>query len=129
MRCAEHIARAAQFPVRFGHFKPVRRSFQNGELRRSLLGLAGAQQDAKRFVFAAADPAPKLVQLGETESLGVFNQHNSRIWHIDADLEHSRADQRVGVAAAKPIHDLLFLRRRNPAMKQLASERMQTFTP
>src|SRR5207245_3807684 len=83
LRCAEHIARAAQFPVRFGHFKPVRRSFQNGELRRSLLGLAEAQQDAKRFVFAAADPAPKLVQLGETESLGVCNQHNSRIWHID----------------------------------------------
>src|SRR6266566_4627260 len=72
---------------------------------------------SKTASFAATDPAPKLVQLRETESLGVFNQHNSCIRHIDADLEHGRADQRVGVAAPKPIHDVLLFRCRNPAMK------------
>ena len=78
-------------------------------------------------MFATTDSAPKLVQLRETESLGIFNQHYGCIWHIDAYLEHSGADQRVGVTAPKPIHDLLLFRRRNPAMKQLASERMQAF--
>ena len=77
----------------------------------------------------ATVPAPKLMQLRKTKSLSIFNQHYRCIWHIDADLEHSGTDQRVGIAAAKPIHDLLLFRRRNPAMKQLASERMQAFTP
>ena len=48
---------------------------------------------------------------------------------FDADFEYGRADQRIGAAAPKPIHDLLLFLRWNPAMKQLASERMQAFTP
>ena len=80
-------------------------------------------------MFAATDPAAKLVQLRKTESLGIFNQHYSCIRHIDPDLEYGGADQRVGVAAPKSIHDLLLFLGRNPAMKQLASERMQAFTP
>ena len=39
-------------------------------------------------MFAATDPASKLVQLRETKSLGIFNQHRSRVWHINAYLEH-----------------------------------------
>src|SRR5215211_7249915 len=127
--CAEEIAWAAEFPIRFGHFKPIRGSFQNSELCGCLFRLAGSQQNTSRFVFAATDPTPKLMQLRETESLGIFNQHYSCIWHIDADLEHSRADQRVCIAAPKTIHDLLLFRRRHPAMKQLAPEWMQAFTP
>ena len=129
LRRAEQIARAAQFPVCFGHFKAVPCSFQNGELRRSLPFLSGSQQDAIRFMLAAADPATKLMQLRQTESLRVFDQHHTGIRNIHADLEHSRADQRVRFTAPKPFHDLLLLRRRNSAVEQFAAKRMQSFPP
>ena len=51
-------------------------SFQNRELRRCLFRLIGGQQNAIRFVLAAPDPAPKLMQLRQTKSLGIFNQHH-----------------------------------------------------
>src|SRR6516225_2273575 len=71
---SEDIARTSQFPVRFSDFEAVYGLFQNRELRGCLFRLVRAQQNASRFVFAAADPSPELVQLRETESLGIFNQ-------------------------------------------------------
>src|SRR5437762_11984511 len=80
-------------------------------------------------MLAAADPPPKLMQLRQTKSLCVFDQHHARIRNIDTDLKHSRADQRARVAAPKASHDLLFLWRRNSAVKQFAAKRMQTLLP
>ncbi len=61
LRRAEHIARPTLFPVRFGHFKAIRRSFQNCELRRRLWRLVGAQQNAIRFMLTTTDAATELV--------------------------------------------------------------------
>src|SRR2546423_7818108 len=80
-------------------------------------------------MFTTTDAAPELVQLRQTKALGVFNYHHARIGNIDADLEHSRADQRMRFAPSETLHDLLFLSRCHPAVKQFASERMQAFTP
>src|SRR5919198_4184217 len=80
-------------------------------------------------MLPAADSPPKLMELRKPKTLGVFNKHDACVWHIDADLEHGRANQRVCLPAAKAFHDLLFLQRRNSAVEQLAAKRMQAFPP
>jgi hypothetical protein len=80
-------------------------------------------------VLAPADAAAELMELGQTESLRVFDQHHGCIWNIDTDLDHSRADQNFGFAAAESFHDFLFFRSGNSSVQQLARVRMQTFPP
>src|SRR5262249_12207978 len=55
-----------------------------------------------------ARSAPELMQLRQTKTLCVFNQHHAGIRDIDTDLENSRADQRLCLTAPKALHDLLF---------------------
>ena len=75
-------------------------------------------------MLCAADPSPKLMQLGQTKTLRVFNQHHAGIGDIDTDLEHSRADQRIRFAAPETFHDLLLFNGRDSAVKQFTAKRM-----
>ena len=42
---------------------------------------------------AAPDAAAQLVELGEAEALGALDDHQRRVGHVDADLDHRRRDQ------------------------------------
>ena len=42
---------------------------------------------------AAADAAAQLMQLREAETLGVLDDHDRRLRHVDADLDDGRRDQ------------------------------------
>ena len=52
----------------------------------------------------AADAAAQLVQLADAVALGVLDQHHGRVGHVDADLDHRRRDQHVGVAGGERLH-------------------------
>src|SRR5439155_26881267 len=80
-------------------------------------------------MLSTPDPSPKLMQLRQTKTLRVFNQHHASIRNIDTDLENSCADQRVCLTAPKALHDLLFFSRRNAAVKQFTPKRMKAFPP
>src|SRR5438093_13534714 len=80
-------------------------------------------------MFSTADPSPKLMQLRQTKALCVLNQQHAGVGDIHTDLEYSRADQRICLAAPKAFHDLLLFNWRNAAVKQLAAKRMQQFPP
>ena len=60
--------------------------------------LARAEQQAQRRVLAAADAPAQLVQLGDPVALGVLDEHHGRVGHVDADLDHRRRDEHVGLA-------------------------------
>ncbi len=37
---------------------------------------------------APADPAAQLMELGETEALGMLDDHDGGLGHVDAHLDH-----------------------------------------
>ena len=90
--------RAAQ--VDLGELKPSRCSASASS--RGSVGSPNRMQSAR--VLAAADPPAQLVQLRDPVALGGLDHHHGRVRHVDADLDHARRDEHVGVA-----------RRRTPA--------------
>ena len=53
---------------------------------------------------AAADPAAQLVQLSETEALGVLDHHHPGCRHVDSDLDHRGRHQQPDLAAREVAH-------------------------
>ena len=82
-----------------------------------------------RGVRATPDAAAQLMQLRQSESLGVFNEHDRCIRNIDSHFDHSRADQGVRLSGTKPLHDALLVGRTDPAMQQFAAKPPQTSLP
>ena len=63
-----------------------------------------AEQDAQPRVLAAADPPAQLVQLRDAVALGRLDHHHRRVRHVDADLDHARRHEHVGLARGeRPI--------------------------
>ncbi len=54
--------------------------------------------------MATADPAPKLVELGETEPFSLLNDHDAGGWHIDSHLNHSRRDENGQIPSHETRH-------------------------
>ena len=51
------------------------------------------------------------MELGEAEALGVFNQHERGVRHVDADLDDGGGDEHVDLMRGESAHDgVLFLR-------------------
>ena len=69
------------------------------------------QQQAHAGRGAAPDAAAQLVQLRQAEALRMFDHHQRRIRHVDADLDHRRRDQHMHFAARERIHHRLLFRR------------------
>ena len=80
-------------------------------------------------VRPAPDAAAQLMQLRQSETLGIFNEHDRCIRNIDAHFDHRRADQRVRLSGTKSLHDRLLIGRNDPAMQQFAAKWPQTFLP
>jgi hypothetical protein len=62
------------------------------------------QQHAHAVGGTAADAAAQLVQLRQAEALGVLDDHERRIGHVDAHLDHGRRDQHVRSADDERRH-------------------------
>ena len=69
-------------------------------------------------MLAAPDAPAQLVQLGDAEALGVLDQHDGRVGHVDADLDHGRGDEHVGAAGRERSHRLLLLARAHAAVQE-----------
>ncbi len=57
----------------------------------------------------AADPAPQLVQLREAEAIGVDDEHDRCVGHVDADFDHRGSHEDVDLAALEALHGLFLL--------------------
>ena len=76
------------------------------------------EQQAVGLGFAPPDAAAKLVQLGQAEAVGRLDDHDRRVGHIHAHLDHDGRDEDIDRALAKAGHDPLLLGRGHLAVQQ-----------
>ena len=65
------------------------------------------------------------MQLSNTKSIGVQNDHDRGIGNINAHFNHGRRHKNIGLTRAEPIHDLFFFSRRHTTMQQFKFETTQ----
>ena len=117
---AEHVAFAAQAQIFFGNAEAIFGFAQNGKPR--LGGFAKrrlVKQQTGRGAGAAADAAAQLMQLCEPEAFGVLDHHDGCFRHIDADLDHGRGDEELGLAGSKTSHGGIFIGALHAAMHEV----------
>ena len=98
---AEHRALAAQLEVDLGQLEAVGRARHRGQ---PLVALLAAEQVAPARRAAPPDPAAQLVQLGDAEAVGVLDDHDGGLGHVDADLDDGRRHQHLELAGAEAVH-------------------------
>ena len=70
------------------------------------------------LVRAASDAAAQLVQLREAHALGVLDDHERRVRHVDADFDDGGRDQQPDLAVLERAHAALLLLRRHAAVHE-----------
>ena len=92
---AEKFARTAQLEVFVRDFEAVRCSLHDlhSPLRRVVFGVR--DEDAGGFILPTPDSPSKLMQLRKPEALGVFNNHNHGVRHVNADFDDRRRDEQL----------------------------------
>src|SRR5690606_41341978 len=65
--------------------------------------------DALPILVAAADPSAQLVQLGQAELVGPFDDDGVGAGHVDAGLDDGRGHQDIEAAMVEIAHYLLQL--------------------
>jgi len=123
----EKITRAAQFKVLAGDFKAIGRLAQGAQALPGQIIVAVADQDTVGFVGSAPDPATQLVQLGQTETLGIFDDHQGGIGIVHTNFDHGRADQDLDVTGCKISHDGIFGRWFEAAMQKADAQVRKNF--
>ena len=117
---ARELTHAALLQVQFGDLEAVRRLGEGAQPPRRLGDVA--QQDAVTLRRAAAHPAAQLVQLRQSEPLGVLDQHDARVRHVDPHLDHAGRDEDVDRVVAERPHRDVALVRVQPAVHQADAE-------
>ena len=98
MTRAEEIARSAHSQIGLGQLETVGCRFHHLKpLLAHWRGVVGKEK-AIRCPAAATDPAPELVELGQTEPIRALDHHDGRIRHVDADFDYRRRDQDIELA-------------------------------
>ena len=59
--------------------------------------------------LAAADAAAQLVQLRQSEAVGVLNDHDRGVGHVHAHLDNRRGHEHLRLVVAEALHDGLLL--------------------
>src|SRR5258708_406674 len=65
------------------------------------------------------------MELRHPESVGVLDDHESGIGHIDADFNNGSADEKVEVMQTEGFHDPIFFRLVHAPMQQTEPEFME----
>jgi hypothetical protein len=72
----------------------------------------------QRLGAGPAHPAPKLVELGETEALGVLDHHHGGVRHVHPHLDHGGGHQHLDLAPGEGPHHGFLVRPLQPAVQQ-----------
>ena len=84
--------------------------------RRVIFGVR--DENAGGFILPAPDSSSKLVELREPEALGVFNNHNHGVRHVDADLDDRRRDEQLRFAFGERLHNFFLVHALHLAVHQ-----------
>ena len=108
-RVAEQLACAAQLEVDLGQLEAVGgldERLQPGDRRLRQLLLRPRHEQAVRLLRPTPDAAAELVQLGQAEAVGLLHDHDRRVRHVDADLDHGRRHEHVQLAGLEARHQV-----------------------
>ena len=67
---------------------------------------------------AAADPASQLVQLGQSQPFGIFDNHQAGVGDVDTDLDYRGGNQQIQLPGFKTVHHLGLFWRFHPSVDQ-----------
>src|ERR1700722_4226667 len=102
---AEHVALAAQLQILLGDAETVFGLAQDLEPRaRRFAQRPLVEEETSRAARSATNAPPQLMQLCEPEAFGVLDDHDCRIRHVDADLDHRRRNQDRRCPALEALH-------------------------
>ena len=76
---------------------------------------------------ATTNPPPQLMQLGQAQALRVFNDHQARIWHIDADFDDGGCDEKIQLMIFKGSHDVCFFSGLHASVNQTDAQPRKRF--
>ena len=114
---AKKIARPTQFQIFFGEHEPVVRLSQHLQPLQCVLAVSLCDQGTVAGMLAPADAPAKLVKLGETEPIGVLDQHYRRIRYVNAYFDHGCAHEDLMFTGSKGAHDFILLGARHTPMQ------------
>src|SRR5882762_3744605 len=80
------------------------------------------------FLRAAADAAPKLVELGEAKALSVLDDHHGGVGDVDADFHDGGGDEDLGFVFAEALHDFFFFVAGEAAVQEAELELWKNFS-
>ena len=84
---------------------------QPGDGRLRQLLLRPRDEQAVRLLRAPPHAAAELVQLGEPEAVGLLHDHDRRVRHVDADLDHGGGHEHVEPPRLEARHEVAALGR------------------
>ena len=113
---ALEVARTAQLEVGFGNTEAVVGLAHDVDASACVVAeLIGRDEDAERLVCSPAYAATKLVELAEAEALGVEDDHDRGVGHVDAHLDNGCGYEHLRLAADETLHlEFLLLRLHMP---------------
>ncbi len=126
---AEEVAGAAEEEVGFGDGEAVGGGGEGVEALEGWGIFAGGGEDAEAFVWAAADAAAELVELGEAEAFGFEDDHDGGVGDVDADFDDAGGDEGGEVVGAEALHDGFFLVWGEAAVEESDGVRGESFLP
>lgn len=100
-------ARTADFQIFFGEEESVIALDEGVEA--VVCAVFPRQEEAVGGVRTSTDAPAELVELRESESVGVFDNHDGRVWHINAHFDDRGGDEHVYVACFECLHHAFFV--------------------
>src|SRR5689334_4741653 len=104
----EDLTRAADLEVLLREREAVGARDHRREALFAVVGTRVGEQEAVGAVATATDTTAELMQLRQAEAIGILDDHDGRVRHIDTDLDHRRGDEHVDLAAPVRTHHGLF---------------------
>ena len=99
MPCAQQLTAASELQVLLGDDEAVLGLPHDVEPRPgSFAKRRAVDEDAGGLARPPADATAELVELRQPEALGMLDDHDACIWHIDADLDHGGGDEHLELA-------------------------------
>ena len=114
----EDIALAAQRQVEGGQLEAVVGALHGRQTCERLLALGSGDEEHLGRLLAAAHTSAQLVQLGESEAVGVLDDHDRGVGNIHAHLDDRRGHEHLDLAFAELLHDLALGLGAHAAVKQ-----------
>ena len=78
----------------------------------SIFGIGGefrqGDKETKRVPFSASDASSQLVELGNSKSVRIFNNHKRSIRNINSNLNQTTGNQNIQFTMQKKVHNGFF---------------------